>query len=131
MGLISLRQSCICCLGYAIGLADAYCLPCQTSEQASIIFDETLRQDRIPINMSVASDPMLLPAYIEDCRMKIWDHAFSTYFRGHDSFKKGDDFVGFNGSDLVVRRVLFRCVSNLEVFFINFITCFSSNYVFF
>jgi hypothetical protein len=72
-----------------------------------------MRQDRIPINMSVASEPMLLPAYIEDCRMKLWDNAFSTYFRGQDSFKKRDEFVGFNGTDLVVRRVLFRYVSNL------------------
>ena len=38
--------------------------------------------------MSVASEPMLLPAYIEDCRMKLWGHAFSTYFRGTDSLKK-------------------------------------------
>jgi hypothetical protein len=64
-----------------------------------------MRQDQLPINMSVDSEPMLLPSYIEDCRLKLWDHAFSTYFRGLDSFKKGDDFVGFNGCDLFVRRV--------------------------
>jgi hypothetical protein len=79
--------------------------------------------------MNVASKPILLPAYIEDCRMKLWDHAFNTYFRGPDSFKKDDDFVGFNGSDLVVRRVLFRYVSNLEVLFINFSNYFNSYYV--
>jgi hypothetical protein len=78
-----------------------------------LIFDETMHQDQLPINMSVVSEPMLLSVYIEDCRMKLWDHAFNTYFRGPDSFKKLDDFVGFNGSDLVVRRVLFRYVSNL------------------
>ena len=61
--------------------------------------------------MGVANEPMLLPAYIEDCRMKLWDHTFSTYFRGADSFKKSDDFVGFNGSDLVIHRVPFRYVS--------------------
>jgi hypothetical protein len=52
-----------------------------------------------------------------------------TYFRGYDSFKKCDDFIEFNESDLVVRRVLFRYVSNLEVFFINFSNCFSLYYV--
>ena len=72
-----------------------------------------MHQDRVPINMNIASEPMLLPVYIEDCRMKLWDHAYNTYFRGQDSFKKGDEFVGFNGADLVVRRVVFRCVSNL------------------
>ena len=111
--LILLTQSCICCLAYGIGPADAYCLAYQIFEQACIIFDETMRQDRLPINMSVASEPMLLPAYIKDCRMKLLDHAFSTYFRGPDSFKKGDDFVGFNGSELVVHRFFFRYVSNL------------------
>ena len=75
-----------------------------------------MRQDRFPINMSVASEPMLLPAYIKDCRMMLWDHAFSTYFRGHDSFKKNDDFVGFNGSDRVVRRV-FLCTSQILKYF--------------
>ena len=74
--------------------------------------------------MSTAIEPMLLPAYIEDCRMKLWDHAFGTYFRGPDSFKKGDDFVGFNGSDLVVRRVLFRYVSSLERLFMNSCNCY-------
>ena len=112
--LILLTQSCILCLAYATGPSDAFCLPYQISEQACISFDETMRQDRLNINMSVVSEPMLLPAYIEDCRMKLWDHAFSTYFRGPDSFKKGDDFVGFNGADLVVRRVLYRYVSILK-----------------
>jgi hypothetical protein len=84
-----------------------------------------MRQDRLPINMSLASEPMLLPAYIEDCRMKLWEHAFNTYFRGHDSFKKGDDFVGFDGYDLVVRRVLYRYVRKLQVIIINFSICFS------
>ena len=75
-------------IDHAYVKAYAYCLPCQISEQSTIIFDETMRQDRLPINMNLASEPMLLPAYIEDCRMKLWDHAFNTYFRGSDSFKK-------------------------------------------
>ena len=85
-----------------------------------------MRQDRLAINMSLASEPMLLSAYIEDCRMKLWDNAFKTYFRGHEAFKKGDDFVGFNGADLVVRRVLFRYVSIFEVLFSHFNYCFTS-----
>jgi hypothetical protein len=124
--LITLTQSCICGgLAYAIGPANAYCLGYQISEQANIVFEETMRQDRLPLNMSLASEPMLLPAYIEDCRMKLWEQAFNTYFKGHDSFKKADDFVGFNGTDLLVRRVLFRYVSNL----IDFNNCFNSSYL--
>jgi hypothetical protein len=45
-------------------------------------------QDRLPINMSVASEPLLLLAYIKDCRMKLWEQTFYTYFKGHDSLKK-------------------------------------------
>ena len=88
-----------------------------------------MRQDRLPINMGVSSEPVLLSAYIEDCRMKLWDHAFITYFRGHDSFKKGDDFIGFKESDLVVRRVLFRYVSSLQVHQNYFSNCFSAYFV--
>ena len=91
----------------------------QISDMACNIFDETMRQDRLPINMSVDSEPMLLPAYIEDCRMKLWDHAFIAYFRGSDSFKKGDDFLVFNASELIVRRVLFRYVSKYQLIHIK------------
>lgn len=67
-----------------------------------------MRQDRIPIDMESALEPMSLAEYIEDCRMKLWDCAFISTFKGHDCFKKLDDFVGFKGADLAVRRVLFR-----------------------
>ena len=127
--LISLTQSCIWCLAYVIGPADAYYLGNQISEHANIIFDETMRQDRLLINISLASEPMLLPTYIEDCRMKLWEHVFNTYFRGHDSFKKCDNFVGFNRTDLIVRKVFFRYVSNFEVFSINFCNYFNWYYV--
>ena len=119
----SLTQSCISCLNYVNDPADACCIAYQIYEQANIIFDETMRQDRLPISMSVASEPLLLPAYIEDCRMKLQDHAFSTYFRGHNFVKKNDDFVGFNGSKLVVRRIVLRYVSNVELLLFNFYNC--------
>ena len=80
----------------------------QISEQASIIFEDTVRQDRLAINFDIPSEPLTLVAYIEDCRMKLWDNAFPTFFRGHEAFNKTLEFVGFNGTDLVVRRILFR-----------------------
>ena len=80
----------------------------QISDQASIIFEDTMRQDRLAINFEVPSEPLTLAAYIEDCRMKLWDNAFPTFFRGPEAFNKTLDFVGFNGTDLIVRRVLFR-----------------------
>ena len=80
----------------------------QISDQASILFDDSLRQDQLAINFDIPSEPMTLATYIEDCRMKLWDNAFPTFFRGQDAFNKTLEFVGFNGTDLVVRRVLFR-----------------------
>ena len=80
----------------------------QISDQASNIYEETVRQDRLVINFDVPSEPLSLVAYIEDCRMKLWDNAFPTFFRGQDAFNKTHEFEGFNGTDLIVRRVLFR-----------------------
>ena len=91
-----------------LNLVSFYCIffP-QLSDQASIIFDETVHHDRLVINFEVPSDPLSLVAYIEHCRMKLWDNAFPTFFRGQDAFNKTHDFEGFNGTDLIVRRVLF------------------------
>jgi hypothetical protein len=80
----------------------------QISDQALIIFEDTVRQDRLAINFDVPSEPLTLSAYIEDCRMRLWDFAFPTFFRGQEAFNKTHEFVGFSGTDLIVRRVLFR-----------------------
>lgn len=80
----------------------------QIAEQAMEVFDAVMKQDRIRIDMEAPLEPMTLPAFIEDCRIKLWDHAFNSYFRGHDYFKKNDEFVGYKGADLVVRRAIFR-----------------------
>jgi hypothetical protein len=92
----------------------------QISDQSSIIFEDTLRQDKVAINFDIPSDPLTLAAYIEDCRMKLWDNAFPTFFRGHEAFNKTLEFVGFNGTDLIVRRVVFRCVLTLTTSFLIF-----------
>ena len=80
----------------------------QISDQASIIYEETVRQDRLDINFDLSSEPLSLVAYIEDCRMKLWDNAFPSFFRGKDVFNKTHEFESFSGSELIVRRVLFR-----------------------
>ena len=80
----------------------------QLSEEASTSLDDILRSDRPPINMNVSTEPMGLETYVEDCRMKLFDHAFLSYFKGTDAFTKSTDFKDFKGSDLVVRRVLYR-----------------------
>ena len=80
----------------------------QISDQASVIYEETLRQYRLVINFELPSEPLSLVAYIKDCRMKLWDNAFPTFFRGHDVFNKIHEFEGFSRADLIVRIVIFR-----------------------
>ncbi len=74
------------------------------------MFEDIVQQDRIPINMSLPSEPLTLASYIEECRIALWDHAFISVFRGTDCFKKIDDFQAYKGTDLVLKRVLFRCL---------------------
>jgi hypothetical protein len=49
-----------------------------------------------------------LPAYLEKWRMQLWDLAFSTIFKGVSPFKKSDVFVDYRGSNLLVKRVIYR-----------------------
>ena len=80
----------------------------QISDHASIIYEETMRQDRLVINLEVPSEPLTLVAYIEDSRMKLWDNVFPSFFKRHDAFNKTHDFEGYNGTDMIVRRIFFR-----------------------
>jgi hypothetical protein len=49
-----------------------------------------------------------LPAYLVKWRMQLWDLAFSTIFKGVSPFKKNDVFVDYRGSNLLMRRVIYR-----------------------
>jgi hypothetical protein len=52
--------------------------------------------------------PDSLPTYLEKWRMQLWDLAFSTIFKGVSPFKKSDVFVDYHGSNLLVKRVVYR-----------------------
>jgi hypothetical protein len=52
--------------------------------------------------------PDTLPAYLEKWRMQLWDLVFSTIFKGVSPFKKNDVFVDYRGSNLLMRRVIYR-----------------------
>ncbi len=95
------------CVFLVLGVSNNIRNP-QISYQASIIYEETVRQDRLVINFDLPSEPSTLVSYIEDCRMKLWDYAFPSFFRGQDAFNKTHDFDGYKGTELIVRRVLFR-----------------------
>jgi len=71
-------------------------------------FDDVVKNDNIHIDMNVPQQPETLVEYIEGWRRKIWDQGFMSVFRGTNYFKKGDNFMMFNGAKHAVRRVLFR-----------------------
>jgi hypothetical protein len=52
--------------------------------------------------------PNSLPVYLEKWRIQLWDLAFSTIFKGVSPFKKSDVFVDYHGSNLLVKRVVYR-----------------------
>jgi hypothetical protein len=66
-------------------------------------FEGVVKQD-----MNVSQQPETLQEYVEGWRRKIRDHGFGPYFKGANYFKKGDSFMNHEGSNLIVRRVLFR-----------------------
>jgi hypothetical protein len=65
-------------------------------------------KDGIVLNMGGLDGPDSLPAYLEKWRMQLWDLAFSTIFKGVTPFKKSDVFVDYRGSNLLVKRVVYR-----------------------
>jgi hypothetical protein len=65
-------------------------------------------KDGIVLNMDGLDGPDSLPAYLEKWRMQLWDLAFSTIFKGMSPFKKSAVFVDYRGSNLLVKRVVYR-----------------------
>ena len=52
------------------------------------MFEDIVQHDRNPIDIFVSSEPLTLAAYIEECRIALWDYAFMSVFRGQNCFKK-------------------------------------------
>ncbi len=71
-------------------------------------FDNVIKKDNININMAAPLEPETLPKYIEGWRRKIWKQGFGHVLKGANAFKKSDYFMSYDGSDLVVKRVIFR-----------------------
>ncbi len=73
-------------------------------------FEAVVKQDNIKIDRKVPLQPETLEEYIEGWRKKNWDQGFHLYLKGGNYFKKGDSFTNSEGSNLVVRKVLYRYV---------------------
>lgn len=80
----------------------------QIDEKAVESYEDIVCADNIPISIDSPLEPLSLSAFIEESRIRLQDHAFLSYFRGHDPFKKSDVFSTFKGLDLAVKPVIFR-----------------------
>ena len=72
------------------------------------MFDNIVKKDELPLNMDSPLEPESFVDYVEGWRIRVWDHAFLGQFRGHDTFRKSDDFKKHKGADAVVKRVIYR-----------------------
>jgi len=82
----------------------------QIEEAAMEYFDNVVQKDNLQVNMKIPHEPKLLLEYVEGWRRKIWDQGFGPILKGANVFKKSDSFTTYEGSDLVVKRILFRYV---------------------
>jgi hypothetical protein len=65
-------------------------------------------KDGIVLIIGGLDGPDSLPAYLKKWRIQLWDLAFSTIFKGVSPFKKSNVFVDYRGSNLLVKRVVYR-----------------------
>jgi hypothetical protein len=71
-------------------------------------FNTIVAKDGIVLNLGGLDGPDILPAYLEKWCMQLWNLAFSSIFKGVSPFKKSDVFVDYRGSNLLVRRVIYK-----------------------
>jgi len=72
------------------------------------MFDNIIRSDNIPVNMSIPSELESLKEYVEGWRMKLWDIAYTDMFKEVDAFKKSDNFKDYKGAMLAGHRLIYR-----------------------
>lgn len=72
------------------------------------MYDSIVREDNIPIDLTVPGEPKTLPLYLESWRMKLWDDAYTGVFKGADAYKKSESFKERASGMLAVKRVIFR-----------------------
>jgi hypothetical protein len=89
---------------------DIFDTPCifQLIDAVVDSFNTIVAKDGIVLNLGELDGQDTLPAYLEKWHMQLWDLAFSSIFKEVTPFKKSDVFVDYRGSNLLVRRVIYR-----------------------
>jgi len=80
----------------------------QLEEIATEMFDNIICSDNINVNMSLPSELETLKEYVEGWRMKLWDIAYMSVFKGVDAFKKSDNFKDYKGAMQAVHRLIYK-----------------------
>jgi hypothetical protein len=82
-------------------------------------FDNIVKNSNILLDMETPQELETSAHYVQGWRIRLWDHAFLSYFKGHEYFKKSSAFKDLKGSDLVVKRIIFK-LELLLLFFLKF-----------
>lgn len=75
-------------------------------------FDNIVKNSNILLDMETPQELETSTHYVQG--IQLWDHAFLSYFKGHEYFKKSSAFKDLKGSNLVVKKILFK----LELLFL-------------
>lgn len=77
----------------------------------------TITRDNLPVDMKSPLEPLYVSDFVEDWRMRIWDHAFENELTEKPSFKKSDNFLKFPETDSIIKRVVYRFGFFTYIFF--------------
>ena len=91
----------------------------QLIDEAVDSFNTIVAKDGTIVNLGGMDGPDILLAYLKKWRMQLWDLAFLSVFKGVSPFKKSDVFVDYRGSNLLVKRIIYK-VKQLLIFIPNF-----------
>jgi len=82
----------------------------QLEDGAVAMYSKTIDEDGLEISTLGDVMPRTVAEYVKAWRNQIWDYGFAGWFRGKDSYSKTKAFEEHRGTDLAVKRVIYRYV---------------------
>ena len=83
-------------------------LSVQLEEMAVKEFNSIVEGNNITIVMTGEEEPDSLEDYLEKWRILLWDKAYKPFFIGQKGFLKSTVFSTYEGSELAMKRLLYR-----------------------
>jgi hypothetical protein len=82
----------------------------QLEDCADVMYSKTVAEDGLEISTPGDSKPRTVVEYVQAWRNQIWDYGFIGWFRGKEAYSKTRAFQDHRGTDLAVKRVIYRYV---------------------